>query len=394
MDNRVYYGQYSLKHWLDLILKGNIILPDYQRYFVWDEDKVKTLITTLRKREFVPPITIGAFKEDGVNQNLILDGQQRLTSILLAYLGLYPDPTTFKATRDLFVNDNDDDEDETEPSPLDDILNWDFRQLTKKGKSKESIHAQIIQGNYKYIDFGIDEAFLKYTFLGFSYLVPQTDDQHLQQKYYSSVFRNINVQGQSLLPQESRASLYFLNKDLKDFFDPPFIKELTIKTVSGDNKADFVRFVSLLSQLAKDGHYGRLARGFKPQMEKYYEDYIYSAVGDHSSNLFKPFSQIFTDNNYRPKLDNVATAIKELEIPKQYMSIIEMDTFLFGLLHVVLFENRTIDVTRKIELIRELRRASDNFRADERHRKAPAALKYLKTRMETSITIYHRYSHG
>ena len=44
MDNRIYYGQYSLKHWLDLILKSNIVLPDYQRYFVWNENKVSTLI--------------------------------------------------------------------------------------------------------------------------------------------------------------------------------------------------------------------------------------------------------------------------------------------------------------------------------------------------------------
>lgn len=66
MDNRVYYGQYSLKHWIDLILKRNITLPDYQRYFVWNENKIRTLIQTFKKKQFVPPITIGAFKIDGL----------------------------------------------------------------------------------------------------------------------------------------------------------------------------------------------------------------------------------------------------------------------------------------------------------------------------------------
>jgi len=89
MDNRVYYGQYSLKHWLDLILKQNIILPEYQRFFVWDEEKVRTLIKALKNKQFVPPITIGAFDINGATQNLILDGQQRLTTVLLAYLGLF-----------------------------------------------------------------------------------------------------------------------------------------------------------------------------------------------------------------------------------------------------------------------------------------------------------------
>ena len=89
MDNRVYYGEYSLKHWIDLILKRNIVLPEYQRFFVWDEKKVETLIKTFRSKQFVPPITIGAFKNDDNEQNLILDGQQRLTSIFLTYLGLF-----------------------------------------------------------------------------------------------------------------------------------------------------------------------------------------------------------------------------------------------------------------------------------------------------------------
>ena len=38
-QNRVYYGEYSLKHWIDLILSKNLVLPDYQRYFVWNEKK-------------------------------------------------------------------------------------------------------------------------------------------------------------------------------------------------------------------------------------------------------------------------------------------------------------------------------------------------------------------
>ena len=50
MENRVYYGEYSLSHWIKLILKGNIKLPKYQRGFVWDESDVKKLIETLEKK--------------------------------------------------------------------------------------------------------------------------------------------------------------------------------------------------------------------------------------------------------------------------------------------------------------------------------------------------------
>ena len=59
-----------------------------------------------------PPVTIGAFKVGNTNQNLILDGQQRLTSILLAYLGLFPDGATYKRTLiERFADENDDEED-------------------------------------------------------------------------------------------------------------------------------------------------------------------------------------------------------------------------------------------------------------------------------------------
>ena len=81
MGNKVYYGEYSLKHWINLMLTKNIILPDYQRLFVWTEEKVEKLIQTFQEKEFVPPVTIGAFKVNGTNNNLIIDGQQRLTSI-------------------------------------------------------------------------------------------------------------------------------------------------------------------------------------------------------------------------------------------------------------------------------------------------------------------------
>lgn len=390
MDNRVYYGQYSLKHWLDLILKQNILLPDYQRYFVWAEKKVKILVETFKKKQFVPPITIGAFrKNDGSNQNLILDGQQRLTSVLLAYLGLFPDLATFKSTLENRASDNDDVIDPEDE--MDTILNWDFNKLTEKGKNKLEILSKIKAGNYKVVDFDISEDFLNNTFLGFSYLVPHTLDQAQQQKYYSSVFRNINIQGESLLPQESRASLYFLNKDLAGFFDPAFSQTLTIKNFSSENTADFVRFLAILSQYAKNSSSANIARGFRYQMEIYYEQYIYSVVGEASSTLFKPFGEIFPDGNYQIRFQRLEQTLTDLNIPKQFTSIIETDMYLFGCIYTVVFENKSIDVTKGPELRDEIDSQIAEFKTDEGHKKTPNALKYLKARIDASIGIYKKY---
>ncbi len=392
MENRVYYGQYSLQHWINLIMKKNILLPEYQRLFVWDEVKVKTLIETFKKKQFVPPIVIGAFKETGsANQNYILDGQQRLTSILLAYLGLFPDKAVFRATmqeRTQLANDNDT---EVETEVLDNILEWQFTSLTDRGRNSHDILSGIPPGNYKMINLGIDENFLKNTFLGFSYLVPQTTNAKEQQKYYSSVFRNINVQGERLLAQESRASLYFLDKNLAGFFDPDFNKHISVKILSTLTKSDFVRFLALLSQYAKDGNADNIARGFKHKMESYYEDYIYSVVEHNPSSKFKEFLNTFSNGDFQPRFDRLEKAINDLEIPKEFPSIIDMDIYLFGLIYIIVFEDKEIDISKKEDLLSGLRFQITAAKANEGHRKDPGALTYLRERINTSIELYKRY---
>lgn len=394
MDNRVYYGQYSLKHWIDLILKQNLLLPKYQRFFVWEEKDVSTLIETFKNKQFVPPITIGAFTVDGKSNNLILDGQQRLTSILLAYLGIYPDKTFFKTTYDRLASDNDDGlEEEPDPEDLDEILDWNLKKITEKGTNKEQILAKIIEGNYKPVNFNLPAGFWEKNFLGFSFLVPNAATTEVQQKYFSSVFRNINIQGKALLAQESRASLYFLKQDFDKFFNPQFFRELSVKNSNVDTKADFVRFMSLLSQYARNAGTGSLVRGFKSVMEAYYEEYIYSIVGENTSGLFKDFTEIFPDNKFQSKLDQLAEAIHALGIPKQFPSIIDMDVYLFGLIYEIVFENRAIDVVRKDALKVELDAQIAVFKASDLHKRNPGALKYLKQRITDSVNIYKKYIH-
>jgi len=377
MENRVYYGEYSLIHWIDLILKENIILPDYQRYFVWNEKVVKTLIEALKSGQFVPPVTIGAYKKGDINKNLILDGQQRLTSLLLAYLGLYPNEKTFIEKIDKFADENDDetiDEDQDN-----NILNWTFKALLKEGKSKQSIINKI--GNsekYKKLDYSVDEEFFKTAFLGFSYLVPDTNEDKAQQKYYSSVFRDINRQGVTLLAQESRKSLYFLDNSLSNLLDPIFYQYIKIKNPNGEAKSDFIRYLSLLSQYDKDGNTNRIARGYGKKMEDYYEDYIYSIVGE---------------KNYETQLNLLQKTINLLEIPKQYPSIIGSDLYLFGLIYKTIIKNEEIDITRKEELKKEIDAQIKNIKdSAPYHIKAPSALKYLRSRMDLSIGIYNKYA--
>jgi uncharacterized protein with ParB-like and HNH nuclease domain len=389
MDNKVYYGEYSLKHWINLILKKNITLPEYQRYFVWNERKVETLIETFKNKEFVPPVTIGAFKKNDTNENYILDGQQRITSILLAYLGLYPDVQTYKKTIELFASDND--ESDEEDNTFDNILEWNVAEFTKRGNSKKDILSGISEGNYKEVDFNIDDDFLENNFLGFSYLVPQTSCEREQQKYYSSVFRNINIQGETLLPQESRASLYFLDQNLRDLFAPIFCNRIQIKLVNSITSADFIRYLSLIAQYYNDGNENKIARGYKQKMEKYYEEYIYTAISDETSTIYGKFSNVFPNKEYTDPLNSLEEALNELGICDVHKSIVDVDTYLFGLVYHIVYKNKKIDLSRKDQLKQSLNRKITVFKKNTSHQKSPNNLGHLRERIRESVSIYGRY---
>jgi hypothetical protein len=389
MDNKVYYGEYTLRHWIKLILKENITIPKYQRYFVWSEDKAKNLIKTLKMKQFVPPVTIGAFKIDGGNKNLILDGQQRLTSILLAYLGRYPDANKYKIEIERIANENDDSEDEADN--LDNALEWNFMSLTSRGNNKDEILSALPNASYKNVDFEIDDDFLDKTFLGFSYIVPGTAEGKAQQKYYSSVFRNINAQGQALLPQESRASLYYLNKDLVDLFKPEGLKYISVKSLSVENKLDFVRYLSLLSQYKFETKASSVASGYKSIMEKYYEEYIHSAVSDEDSRIFGKFSAIFPNGNYLARLQNLETTVKKILPDGKFSSIIAMDAYLFGLIYSVLIKDKKIP-DGEIEAIKaKIETLISEYRADFGHAKSPSNLSNLRSRIRESIEVYEQH---
>ena len=389
MENKVYYGEYTLRHWISLILKGNITLPEYQRYFVWNESKSEHLISAFKSNQFVPPVTIGAFKIDGGSNNLILDGQQRLTSILLAYLGVYPDVSKYRKSLEKLANENDDFDEEIEE--LDNVLEWNFKYLTDKGKSKDQIVNSVPEGSYKRINFGLTDDILDKTFLGFSYIVPGVSEDSSQQKYYSSVFRSINVTGQSLLPQESRASLYYLNKDLVEFFSPSFFKPIAVKSAYSEQKSDFVRYISMLFQYNKDKKENSVAAGYKQNMERYYELFINSVVSDEDSPRFGKFSDVFPDYNYRDNLEIMRNNIQKILPRMVFSSIIEMDVYLFGMIYVSLIKGSDISVSNKAKIIQDLDSSITDFRADRYHAKSPGNLKYLRSRIKRSIDIYEKY---
>jgi uncharacterized protein with ParB-like and HNH nuclease domain len=177
MDNKVYYGEYSLKHWIELMLKGNIMLPWYQRSFVWGKGQIEQLVETLNNNQFIPPVIIGAVRENGEWKNYILDGQQRLTSILFAkinkyidkkeYLSRKPDEEILQTADDITDNEEDVVDEEIK------MIKWNFNEIIKDKKlNSQELESPFYKtlfcsGNEK------DESFFDKHYLGFAYIKPK-----------------------------------------------------------------------------------------------------------------------------------------------------------------------------------------------------------------------------
>ena len=422
MENKVYYGEYSLDYWIELILSKNIILPDYQRNFSWDETKREKLITSLKNKEFVPPVIIGSFTKNGLKENILIDGQQRLTSILLSVLGFFPDRETYKKhSKDKvrkYIDENDDFAGETDSST--DVINWTFNDLLiEDNLTISKIKSTLEKDEYfKALnnDNEIDNSFLKNTFLGFSYLVPSNSQRGDQQRYYSSVFRNINRQGMSLTGQESREALYYLDESKTSFFKPKFIN-----LIEGELSIEFIRYLSILSQYKKEGSVQNLCSGFggrKEKLEEYYENYINFIIGDKNIKYYISYEELFNTNEqllsceqpHSGRYSKMSNFISDSPLSKKtFDSIIDCDLYYFGLIYLIIFENKNIDLEKWSDITKKIEKSIEEFKApylDKQgvptyelskavsrsfHQKNPSALKYLRERVEKSIAIYREF---
>ena len=391
LKTKIHYGEYSLTQWVKLILTKNIILPDYQRYFVWDRNAVKDFIDSLKKGYYIPPVTIGSILINDIPCNIIIDGQQRLTSLLLAYLNIFPHEQNNGIPLGYASEDKNDDEVDSEYDSRDFLIDWTFRKLTSLGSTKENILRKI---GSEYNDLGDMADGLDYdnTYLGFSYIVPQSSDNDAQNKYYSSVFRNINIQGKVLSSQESRKSLYYLQASYAKIFDPDFCKYITIRTANKKDYGilDFVRYLSLLSEYDKNGKNANIvAKKYYGKMEGYYEKYIYDCV-QCDNNKFK-----IIDNSYVDKIDKLSEIIDKWRWKDmRYNTIIKMDLHFFGLIYNVVFLDKGDELlSKENEFILKIDNCVDAIymrykKAKDNHMNSPSAFKYLRTRIKDSINLY------
>ena len=420
IETRVYYGEYTLRHWIDLMLTRDIDLPDYQRSFVWAEDDVKRLLASLKSGQFILPVTIAHYKDENREQNLILDGQQRLTSILLAYLGFMPIKEKFNSVNVDLANGDDSEEDGRGSS-----MEWTYKKLLKETPKDNSVLSirHRLRDNDQYKDLNVEiegdmEEFYDRTFLGFSFIIPAEQDANATERYFSALFRNMNYLGKKLSSLESRRSLYFMDREYKDYFDG--------KTTEGDDilcnikiienmqprKIDFVRYLSVLSQLmvVKDNEMNRVMVGYSSygSRESYYADYVSYIVNleqESRKDKFNGFSmeKCFPNHEWKERFIKVREFLArnkaKLGLDEKndaFTSWIDADYWLFGLLDTVVFKGKSLvkedELTAKlINEISEKRQQKEGEQASE-YQRNPNRIGNLRDRIGRSLSIYASYA--
>lgn len=418
---RVYYGEYTLRHWLNLMLTRNIDLPEYQRSFVWDEDDVRRLIDSLQSGQFVLPVTIAHYKNGADCRNLILDGQQRLTSLLLAFVGYMPKKEMFNNSEDNIAHGDDSREEGDEGV----ILEWTYKNILRKDPQENSVDKirERLRGDERYRELNLFveediEEFYDKTFLGFSFIIPNGEDAKETQRYFSMLFRNMNYLGKKLSSLESRRSLYFMNADYKDYFDgrlengDDVLCGIRIVENMVPRKIDFVRYLSMLSQytVVKNNDIWRVMVGYSAYSwrESYYADYVAYVVNLEQVSRKDKFDgfdmeQTFPNQIWKERFKEVKAFLERNkgrlgldEKNDAFTSWIDADYWLFGLLYHVLFLGKNL--VREQELVDEVKReiyskrhVKDNGVPTE-YQRNPNRIGNLRERITRSLEIFNSYA--
>lgn len=411
--NRTYYGEYSLERWIELVVKGNIVLPEYQRHFVWNQKDLKRLIKSLNEGQFVQPVTIGLYNKANKEKiNLLLDGQQRLSSILLAYLGYFPKKEMFETPDQEIAIEDDSAFDEAGDNQNTEIksIKWTIRELYEKGKSLEELRAELSSNSrYEKLDLGLqlEEDFWKETFIGFSFIVPHMVEVSDVQKFYTQLFRNINYYGKKLSALESRKSLYYQDSRLTNYFEgkteqgDDVLCDLKVKQDFKPRQIDFIRYLSMLSQ-KKVGKKVMMGYSAYNSRENYYADYVAYLLGleqEEREDKFDgfDFSAIFPDYVIRDRYNKLREGVEQI---KQYIhqdsdgafkSWIDADLWLLGLIYYVVFEGKDLSLEgNKGEDLKQAISEEINSK-NETYQKRSNALGHIRERIDKSIEIYSDY---
>jgi hypothetical protein len=100
---------------------------------------------------------------------------------------------------------------------------------------------------------------------------------------------------------------------------------------------------------------------------------------------------IFPNTSFSTELSKLSNTINELNLSKEYTSIIDLDIYFFGLIYQIVFKKKSINNLHKKELIIDIKNVISTLKSDDTYSRNPNNLTNLRNRIKSSLEIYEKY---
>lgn len=393
-----YMGAYSLKTWIRKIFEKEIELPEYQRDFTWNSKNGEDLKESLEKGYYIPPVTLAKYND----KIYLLDGQQRLTSIICLYLGVWPKDKNKKNIQ------KEDEEQEYEEEffsnftfkILQDLQLGNVKNLLEKPDELRKI---ILEKSAKYLEeleLKIDN--INNIFLAYCLIIPNFDEDKKRRDFLAETFRRINTSGKALTDRELRRTTFWLYENIeKDIYTESikkFEEELrTIKTFQDNN--DFLAYLVIVCDFEK--RYLNAIKGYNrgKKFDRYIVDFLLCCGKEE-------YNEIWTKENIE-RIKNNQEKFKESKkyflnfFNKNFKSkennISYQDIYLFSFAYYVYFTEKEVSEESITNLLSSAREITDNYleeinkdeKQKERYSKQPNAPKRIRERLLSAYQIIY-----
>jgi len=282
---------------------GAIIIPGFQRNYVWDIKRASKLIESIILGLPVPQIFL---YEESRNKFLVIDGQQRLMTIYYFIKQRFPRKEKRTELRKIYI--------ENDGIP-DEILHNDeyfsnFRlSLPKKSNGQDNIFNKLSYkslGDYK---TQFDLRPLRNIIVRQNY--PTDDSSSVYE-----IFNRLNSGGMNLRPQEIRGSLY--HSDFMTFVNNLNLNENWRKVIKSPNPDLHMKDVELLFRCLSFMINGE---NYTPSLAKFLNNFAQEAKSFNSSkvnnvrilsnNLIEKLSSYNSDIYFNDKTGRINTLLLE-----------------------------------------------------------------------------------
>lgn len=200
MDNVMIHtvsSQIGFKTLMDGVDKKDYVIPNFQRAYRWSEQQVEELAISLFRGMPIPPIYAYRNEEQQV---VILDGQQRIISLYLYYIG-----KRLKKKRNGYIDIRKLTDSITSPREYLEDYGLADKVYEMRYKDSETQEEKVIEITYKNLSERIRR---KIDFSAITLVEVSIDSKKYKEEMLHKIFANLNIGGTPLSAQELRNGIY------------------------------------------------------------------------------------------------------------------------------------------------------------------------------------------